>query len=118
MSVQTFEPGQAVILSDAAKQHFVQQLKADTDAKGIRLSIKESGCTGYAYVVEKTLSPQADDVKIPLDKDNVFYVAANALSVVQGTEIDMVQEGVNRVLSFRNPNVASECGCGESFSVN
>jgi hypothetical protein len=34
-----------------------------------------------------------------------------------GTEIDLVTEGLNSVLKFRNPNAAVECGCGESFAV-
>ena len=34
-----------------------------------------------------------------------------------GTTIDYVKEGVNSNLSFINPNVSAQCGCGESFSI-
>lgn len=40
-----------------------------------------------------------------------------ALPLVRGTEIDLVVEGLNSVLKFRNPNAQVECGCGESFGV-
>ncbi len=44
-------------------------------------------------------------------------IDAQALALVDGTEIDFVRQGLNRNFVFRNPNVAGECGCGESFSV-
>jgi iron-sulfur cluster assembly protein len=34
-----------------------------------------------------------------------------------GTIVDFAREGLNEGLEFRNPNVAGECGCGESFTV-
>jgi Fe-S cluster assembly protein SufA/iron-sulfur cluster assembly protein len=46
-----------------------------------------------------------------------FAIASDAVTILKGTEIDMVTEGVNRVVKFNNPNVTAECGCGESFSI-
>ena len=37
--------------------------------------------------------------------------------LLAGTTVDLKIEGVNRILQFDNPNVVSECGCGESFAV-
>jgi len=118
MSVETFNPASAVNVTDAAKKHFLSQLSASDDNSGVRLSIKESGCTGYMYVVEIVSGPEESDIAIALEGDKALFVSSEALPIVQGTEIDMTQEGVNHVLTFRNPNVASECGCGESFSVS
>ena len=55
----------------------------------------------------------------PSDVDAAVTLAIdkNAVQFLRGTEIDLVEEGVNRVVKFRNPNVKGECGCGESFSV-
>jgi len=39
------------------------------------------------------------------------------LSAIQGTEIDVRQQGLNLNLVLENPNVKDECGCGESFSI-
>jgi iron-sulfur cluster assembly protein IscA len=83
---------------------------------GLRLGVKQTGCSGYAYVVS-----YADEVG---DKDVVFdasgvkvVVDAESLKYVDGTEVDFVRQGLNEAFKFRNPNVKGECGCGESFNV-
>jgi len=116
MSVTTFDPAKAVTLTASAERHFHEAVAAKPGAI-VRLSTKESGCTGYAYILDLADGPQADDVVIDVANELKLAVAANAIALVQGTEIDMVTEGVNRVVKFNNPNVVAECGCGESFSV-
>ena len=44
-------------------------------------------------------------------------VDPESLELIDGTEVDFVKEGLNEAFKFRNPKAASECGCGESFSV-
>ena len=46
-----------------------------------------------------------------------FFVHPDNLTYLRGSELQLVREGVNEGLRFANPNVTSECGCGESFSV-
>jgi iron-sulfur cluster assembly protein len=45
------------------------------------------------------------------------YIDPKSLSYLAGTELDYVREGLNEGFKFNNPNVKSECGCGESFNV-
>ncbi|MCL4104085.1 UNVERIFIED_CONTAM: hypothetical protein GTU68_034947 [Idotea baltica] len=45
------------------------------------------------------------------------YVDPKSLVYLEGTQLDFVKDGLNEGLQFRNPNVAGECGCGESFTV-
>ena len=59
------------------------------------------------------------------DGDSVFeqdgvriFVDADSLALVDGTEIDFLKQGLNEQFVFRNPNVAAECGCGESFTTD
>ena len=118
MSVASFDPNtNAVTLTQEALVHFQQALLAHPDSKLVRLSTKESGCTGYAYVLDVVASAEADDVILHPSEDVEFAIAAEAIDLIRGTEIDMAVEGVNRVVKFNNPNVVAECGCGESFSV-
>lgn len=83
---------------------------------GLRLGVRKTGCSGWAYTVDK-----AEAIG---DGDQVFeqlgvkvVIDAKALALLDGTEVDFVRQGLNRNFVFRNPNVAGECGCGESFSV-
>jgi iron-sulfur cluster assembly accessory protein len=118
MSIASYDPQQPVQVTATAAAHFKRQLGSSTDAKAVRLSVKQSGCTGWMYVVDLVAEAKADDVHMQLEEGVEFLVDSKSLSVVSGTEIDYVTEGVNRQLKFNNPRAKEYCGCGESFSVN
>ena len=59
-----------------------------------------------------------DDDRVFEDQGVRIYVDAASLPLVDGTEIDFVKNGLNEQFVFRNPNVAGECGCGESFTTD
>jgi len=117
MTVETFDVSTDVItVTPEAARH----LKTQVDARGVsgvRISVKESGCTGYMYVMEEVSAGQADDITVSLDNGVSVFVDAGSIGVLRGTELDYVREGVNRSLKFNNPNVTAACGCGESFSI-
>jgi iron-sulfur cluster assembly protein len=83
---------------------------------GLRLGVKQTGCSGYAYVVSYADEVGARDVVFEVS-DVKVVVDAESLKLVDGTEIDFVRQGLNEAFKFRNPNVKGECGCGESFNV-
>jgi len=83
---------------------------------GLRLGVKQTGCSGYAYVVSYADEIGARDVVFEVS-DVKVVVDAESLKFVDGTEIDFVRQGLNEAFKFRNPNVKGECGCGESFNV-
>lgn len=83
---------------------------------GLRLGIRKTGCSGYAYVVN--YADAVEDGDLVFDSEGVkVIVDADSLSLIDGTEIDFVRHGLSEAFRFRNPNVKGECGCGESFSV-
>lgn len=116
MSVETFSLEQSVSVTEAAQEHFRRQLQSG-DASGVRLSVKESGCTGFKYVVDLVESGQDGDLSLELDNGVKFFIDREALKIVNGTRIDYQREGLNQSLTFHNPNVTDECGCGESFNI-
>jgi iron-sulfur cluster assembly protein len=83
---------------------------------GLRLGIKKTGCSGFAYVVNYAEIIGNDDVVFE-DRGVKVVVDAESLPFVDGTEVDFVKQGLNEAFRFRNPNVKGECGCGESFTV-
>ena len=117
MSVETFDVSTDVItVTPEAARH----LKSQAEAKGasaVRISVKESGCTGYMYVMEEVDGGQEQDVDLSLENGMHVFVDPGSIGVLRGTELDYVREGINRTLKFKNPNVTAACGCGESFSI-
>ena len=116
MSVQTFDAASPLRVTEAAADHLRRRLQG-VGKQAVRISVKESGCTGFMYVMEEIDAGQASDVSVALDNGVTVFLDAEAVDFLRGTEIDYAREGINRVLRFRNPNVVAECGCGESFSV-
>lgn len=117
-SPEIFDPqAAAVTMTESAVRHFEKKLAAQP-GKIIRLSTETSGCTGYAYVLDFADTAEAGDEVLRPGATITLAVAADALAILRGTEIDLVKEGINQVVKFNNPNVVAECGCGESFSVS
>lgn len=103
-------------MTSEAIGHLKAALAKKAEAQAVRLGVKTSGCSGYAYVVDYADAPTAQDLCLEFDG---LAVVVDPLSqpLLSGTEVDLRVEGVNRTLTFSNPNVVSECGCGESFAV-
>ncbi len=120
MTVETFdihsEAGSIVKVSESAAQHFFKQVE-QKNAVGVRLSLKQAGCTGYKYIMEEVEQVVEGDLELVLLNGVKLYVDVRYLSALQGTEIDIQQQGLNLNLIMQNPNVKDECGCGESFSI-
>ena len=106
-----------ITLTPAASAHIRNQLSL-TQAKYLRLGVKESGCNGYMYMLDFLEAPGANDACFEFDKNVRICVATDVLNMVEGTEVDMLTEGLNSALVFKNPNATSYCGCGESFAVS
>ena len=117
MSVQVFDPAApaTILMTPAAQAHVRRQLTKE-GADALRLGVTESGCNGYMYELTYLDGDPAESRSFHFD-DVTVVVADDDWSLVQGTEIDYVTEGLNSALLFRNPNATGECGCGESFSV-
>jgi len=106
----------AITLTESAAERVLSFLSSRGHGVGLRVGVRKTGCSGYAYVVN-----YADEVT---GNDRVFdsrgvrvVVDQDSLALVDGTEIDFVRHGLSEAFRFRNPNVKGECGCGESFSV-
>ncbi|HET7126771.1 MAG TPA: iron-sulfur cluster assembly accessory protein [Lysobacter sp.] len=104
-------------LAPAALQRIHGYLVADKAALGLRLGVRRTGCSGWGYAVDMAREQREGDTVSEQDGVRI-YVDADSLALVDGTEIDFVKQGLNEQFVFRNPNVAGECGCGESFTTD
>ena len=106
----------SITLSDSAASRVNSFLANRGKGFGLRLGVRTSGCSGMAYVLEFVDEANDDDIVFE-DKGIKVIIDGKSLVYLDGTELDFVKEGLNEGFKFNNPNVSSECGCGESFNV-
>lgn len=106
----------AVSLTESAARQIKKQLEKRGKGVGLKLGVRKSGCSGYAYTLDYSDAVNNDDevfegfgVKVIVQK--------NDLAVLDGIQLDYSREGINEAFKFNNPNVTGSCGCGESFTV-
>ena len=106
----------AISLTESAAKQIKRQLDKRGKGVGLRLGVKKSGCSGYAYTIDYADEIGANDevfeqygVKVIATRDD--------LAIIDGMELDYRREGINEAFNFNNPNVTATCGCGESFAV-
>jgi iron-sulfur cluster assembly protein len=106
----------AISLTDSAADRVRTYLDKSDGSIGLRLGVSQTGCSGYAYVINYAERVEVSDVVFE-DKGVKVVVDPEALGLIDGTEVDFVKNGLNETFRFRNPNISGECGCGESFNV-
>src|SRR5688572_12623682 len=111
-------PSRSVGVSDAAVAYAKQRLALrGTPEAAIRLGVKGGGCSGFSYVIEFSDDP-------PRERDIVqefggvrFYVDKKSLVYLAGSVLDYEKTVMFQGFKFKNPQEASRCGCGHSFTV-
>jgi iron-sulfur cluster assembly protein len=106
----------SISLTESAANRVKSFLAARGHGIGLRLAVRKTGCSGFAYVVNYADGAQPGD-SVFEDRGVQMFVDPASLALLDGTIVDFVKEGLNEAFRFRNPNVKGECGCGESFSV-
>lgn len=104
------------VTENAAKQIKKQLIKRGSGI-GLKLGVKPSGCSGYAYVLDYA-DEQTENQTVFEQFGVKVLVSEKDIDMLNGIELDYAREGINEAFKFNNPNVTGQCGCGESFSVN
>lgn len=82
----------------------------------LRLAVDGGGCAGFQYKFELADAVASDDARA--DRDGVTLVVdPMSLDLVRGSAVDYVESLGGAAFRVTNPNAASGCGCGTSFSV-
>ncbi len=82
----------------------------------LRLAIDGGGCAGFQYRFELADAPGAEDIEVVTDGVGLV-VDEVSLPLVAGSVVDYVENLGGAAFQVRNPNAASNCGCGTSFSI-
>lgn len=107
-------PGkQAVTITPAAVTQITKLMERDGRA-GLRVGVKKGGCAGMEYTMDYVDEADPNDEVVDQDGARVL-IAPMAQMFLFGTEIDYETTLLESGFRFRNPNVADECGCGESI---
>ena len=126
MSEQQHSPGTAgsrpappaiITVSNAAAARIRALLaQRGKQSAGIRVGVRNAGCSGLAYTLE-----YADEIasfdEVVVDKDVTVLIDPKAVMFLIGSEMDFVEEKLSSGFTFNNPNEKGKCGCGESFHV-
>ena len=106
----------SITLTERAATHVSNFIAKRGKGVGLRLGVRTTGCSGLAYKLEYADALNPED--LTFDSHGVKVVVdPKSLPYIDGTELDFAREGLNEGFKFNNPNVKSECGCGESFNV-
>jgi iron-sulfur cluster insertion protein len=82
----------------------------------LRLAVEGGGCAGFQYRFGLAETAEQDDVAVERDGATLL-VDPVSLDLVRGSAIDFVQNMGGASFRVTNPNAASGCGCGTSFSI-
>lgn len=104
-----------ITLTEAAAARIADQISKN-NALALRFAAKESGCSGYSYVMDFAQEIDSQDI-IFEQYDVKVAVDPRSLEILTGTQIDYVSEGLNQTFKFSNPKATDHCGCGESFAL-
>lgn len=104
------------LTASAAKRVAELKVQENTPNSFLRLAVSGGGCSGFQYGF--SFDDQRKDDDFAFERDGVTLVVDEvSLELVKGAEIDFVEDMMGAAFQVRNPNAASSCGCGNSFSV-
>ena len=105
-----------ISLTETASKKMQDALDYRGKGIGMRIGVRTSGCSGFAYVLEFADKTFEGDIEIA-DRGVNLVINKKDLVYLQGMQIDYTKKGLNEGFEFSNPNEKARCGCGESFTV-
>lgn len=111
-----------ISITNKAKQQILYLMSLNPENKGIRLSVKKSGCAGFRYSMkfiknQKIIQENNQKDKIFYCEDILIHISWKEIIFFNGIKIDFINDKINKVFKFYNPKIKKFCGCGESFSI-
>ena len=105
-----------ITLTKAAARQIRSQIAKRGSGLGLRVGLKNVGCSGFAYTYDLADEVRPDEQRFE-GHGATLLIAPQNLLTLDGACLDFVTEGLRQSFQFDNPNVGTTCGCGESFSL-
>jgi len=107
---------QSFALSASAARRIKAIAAQESAPPMLRVSVSGGGCSGFQYGFDFDTETGEDDRLFELDGATVV-VDETSLELLAGGELDFVEDLMGAYFKINNPNAASSCGCGSSFSI-
>ncbi len=107
-----------IVVTESAARRIAALKQQEEEAANafLRISVSGGGCSGFQYGLTFDEAQNADDHVF--ERGGVAVVVDDvSLDLLNGAEIDFVEDLMGASFQIRNPNAASSCGCGNSFSI-
>jgi iron-sulfur cluster insertion protein len=105
-----------VLTENAARRIAMLRAREQAEDAFLRIAVSGGGCSGFQYGFSFDQQKNEDD--FVFERDGVAVVVDEvSLGLLSGAEVDFVEDLMGAAFQIRNPNAASSCGCGNSFSI-
>jgi iron-sulfur cluster insertion protein len=106
-----------IIITEAAQTKIAEVLAEENNPKlHLRMFVQGGGCSGFQYGFTMDEIINEDDLEI-LNGERSVLVDAMSLQYLENAVVDFKEDLSGAQFSISNPQAASTCGCGSSFSV-
>jgi iron-sulfur cluster insertion protein len=109
--------GRGIVVTENAARR-IAVLKAEENAENafLRIAVSGGGCSGFQYGL--SFDDQRNEDDFLFERDGVGVIIDDvSLGLLNGAEVDFVEDLMGASFHIKNPNAASSCGCGNSFSI-
>ena len=115
-STSEIEERHIVVTENAARRIAVLRTEEQAENAFLRIAVSGGGCSGFQYGL--TFDDHRNDDDFVFERDGVTVVVDDvSLGLLNGAEVDFVEDLMGASFRINNPNAASSCGCGNSFSI-
>ena len=106
----------AVTVTDRAARRIAEIVAREAGTPMLRVSVEGGGCSGFQYKFDLVSASEADDLVIEKAGARVL-IDPVSLGLLNGSEIDFVDDLMGAAFKVKNPQATASCGCGTSFSI-
>jgi len=115
-SMSEVEERRIQLTQNAARRIAILKTQENAEDAFLRIAVSGGGCSGFQYGF--SFDDQRNEDDFVFERDGVGVVVDEvSLGLLNGAEVDFVEDLMGASFQIRNPNAASSCGCGNSFSI-